>query len=171
MFKGLMLAAGAAMVAALFLAGTASAQYPQPKGSLVCVTRGGGSEIHATLRDSKGSPIKGQIITFTIISGHGSLDAYKTATDANGYAWVRATGNVTVAASYDGLRCSSVAQVLGKTFYPPSTGDAGLAAVSTGSSSDRLTSPFVAICLALLGATGTGVLVLRRHRLAVESAR
>ena len=53
MFKGLILATAVATFAALFIAGVASAQYPEPKGSLVCTTRVNvqvnGTEIYATL--------------------------------------------------------------------------------------------------------------------------
>jgi hypothetical protein len=169
MFKGLMLAAaGAATVAALFVAGTASAQYPEPKGSLVCTTRVSvtieNTEVHATLRDSKGNPVSGVGVSFSITAGSGKLDSNTAYTDSNGDAWVKAQGsNLGVQAVYDGLQCSAVAQVLGSTFSPPSTGDAGLAAPGTEGASRN--DAVLAGALAVMGASGLGAVALRRRRL------
>ena len=172
MFKGLMLAAaGAATVAALFVAGTASAQYPEPKGSLVCTTKVNveinGTEIYATLRDSKGNPVSGQTVTFKVTSGSGSLDMSTDATDGNGVAWVKANStNIGVTATYDGLQCSAVAQVLGQTFRPPATGDAGLLGSDKGAGT---ASTIFAGALAVMGAGGLGIVALRRRRVTVEA--
>lgn len=170
MFKGLMLAAaGAATVAALFVAGTASAQYPEPKGSLVCTTRVNtqinGTEIYATLHDSNGNPVPNQTVTFQVTSGTGSLDTSTDDTDANGVAWVKANStNIGVAAIYDGLQCSAVAEVLGSTFSPPSTGDAGLAATA-GADGANTDDAVLVGALAVMGVTGLGAIALRRRRL------
>jgi hypothetical protein len=165
MFKGLMLAAaGVATVAALFVVGTASAQYPEPRGSLVCTTRVnvkiGNSEIHATLRDSNGNPVNGVPVAFKVTSGSGSIDTQTAYTDSGGDAWVKATGAISVTATYDGLQCSSVAEVLGQTFHPPSTGDAGLVG-SKGGDSDSFV---LAGALAVMGISGLGLVVLRQRR-------
>ncbi len=168
MFKGLMLAAaGAATLAALFVAGTASAQYPEPKGNLVCTTKvsveAHETTFYATLRDSSGKPIAGKVVNFKVIGGTGTIDGSTDTTDANGVAWVRSkSSNISVAAIYDGIQCSAVSQILGSTFSPPSTGDAGL----VGSGGTSAQSGVLAGALVVMGASGLGVVGLRHRRFA-----
>jgi hypothetical protein len=142
MTSGKVIAAIAAIFTALALAGTASAQYPTPQGSLQCnaqvnVTIDGQSTVSATLRDFSGKPVSGQSIIFSIAGTPGgvSLSASSAATNANGVASVLLNagsnaGNVTVSAIYDGLECSAVSQVAGSVIVAPGTGDAGLAAAN-----------------------------------------
>lgn len=173
MAKGRLFAAVAAAVfTTLALAGTVSAQYPTPKGSLVCTTTVdvsiGKSTVTATLRDSAGNPVSGQTVTFTITSGKGTLSSNTATTNGSGAASVELHGaeNTSVSAVYDGLECRAVAQVLGSTFRPPATGDAGL--LGTNSNSNGV---ILALDLAVMALTGAGVLVLRQRRLATEKTR
>ncbi len=168
MFKGLTLAAGAALITALAFAGTASAQYPEPKGNLVCTTKVvveiSETHVTATLRDSSGHPVANKMVYFNIVAGGGSLDYTSDDTDGNGQAWVRYTGsNATIAATYDGLECRAVAQVLGSTFRPPSTGDGGLVG---GSTSDTVV---FGAALLVMGVTGLSFVALRRQRVRADS--
>ncbi len=151
------IAAVAAIFTALVLAGTASAQYPSPQGSLQCtaqvnVSVNDQSKVSATLRDFSGNPVVGETISFSIISGSGSLSSDTATTDANGVAMVvlnagSNAGNVSVGATYDGLECSAVSQVAGAVVVtPPNTGDAGLAAAQhDGNSTTVLATELIAL--------------------------
>ena len=169
MFKGLALAAVAATFAALFLASTASAQYPPPKGSLVCTTTAAievksvevpEAVVLATLRDAAGKPVAGETVYFQIVGGSGNLNSSSAQTNSSGVASVGMHGsNTTVAATNDGLECRTVAQVLGSRFQPPSTGDAGLAGTA-GSIS------VFGLALVIMAVSGLGIVLLQRRRLA-----
>ena len=172
MTKGRILAAAAALITALAIVGTASAQYPEPRGSLVCTTivnvQISQTTVSATLRDSTGQAVVGQDIGFWIISGSGSLSSSSASTNGSGTASVTLYdgGNTSVGAVYDGLNCSAVTQVLGQTFRPPSTGDAGLLG-----GSDSGNSPDLALVLSLgvMGLSGSALLLRRRRLTAVEN--
>ena len=168
MTKGWILAAAAATLTALALVGTASAQYPTPKGSLVCTTQVNiqisQTIVSATLRDSAGHAVVGEDVGFWIISGSGSLSSSSAITNGSGTASVTLydAGNTSVGAVYDGLECNAVTQILGTTVRPPSTGDGGLVG---GSSSDLA----LGASLAVMGLSGMALVSLRRRAVAVEN--
>jgi hypothetical protein len=170
MTTGRILAAAAALISALALVGTASAQYPEPKGSLVCTTtvnvQISETTVSATLRDSRGQAVVGQDIGFWIISGDGSLSDSSAETDGSGTASVTLydAANTSVGAVYDGLECSAVTQILGQTFRPPSTGDAGL--LGQGSDNSNLVLGF---SLGVMGLSATGLVIARRRLAAVKN--
>lgn len=157
MIKGFALAAAAALFTAVALAGTASAQYPPPNGSLVCTTNINvtinQTEIGATLRSSSGDPVVGKTLTFTVAGGT------KTAvTNEFGQAAVSYSGtSVTATVVYEDLSCAAVAQVAGSTFRPPSTGDGGLIG---DSNSDTVV---FAGALVIMAVTGLSLVALRRR--------
>lgn len=165
MTRGRILAAAAALFVAMAIAGTASAQYPTPRGSIVCTTvvnvQTNATAVSATLRDSTGRAVPGAAVNFWIVGGPGSLSASSALTDASGTATVTLLngGNTTIAAGYDGVECRAVTQVQGLSFRPPSTGDGGL----VGGSS--LATAVFAACLAVMGASGLGLVAVRRRRL------
>jgi hypothetical protein len=140
MTKGLVVAAAAAIISIFAIVPTASAQYPEPKGNLVCgvsqvsVKIVGDVMFTATLRDASGNAIAGESVYFDIVSqkGDAELSDDSTTTNASGTASVKidlgeAAGQAVVSAtSGDGLECRAVADVLSGFFTPPPTGDAGL---------------------------------------------
>ena len=185
MSKGSLIAAVAASIFALVFAGTASAQYPEPRGAMVCavshvsVTVHGSTQVTVTLRDAAGNPIANEPVYFSIVGQPGSSAALSTGsatTDASGRAATDlyvgdSAGQVTVAAvSASGIECRGLTQVVnpptptpvpgqstGVSVQPPSTGDAGLAA--TGSSNTT-----ALIALAGLGVVIGGGLAVGRIR-------
>jgi hypothetical protein len=166
MTTGRILAAAAAFFAALAIVGAASAQYPTPKGSLVCtgVVNGGQTSISATAIDGTGRVISGAVVSFWFVDGSGTLSSSTAVTNASGVATVTlvSSGTVTVAAGYDGLECRSVSQVLGQTFRPPSTGDGGLVG------DDAASTTVFAACLLVMGVSGLALVAMRRRRVTVE---
>ena len=164
MTKGRILAASAALFMALAIAGTAAAQYPTPKGSLVCTTsvniQINETQVSATIRDAAGRAIANEEVGFSIISGGGTLSNSRGLTNGSGTATVTLSGasNTSVGASYDGLECRAVAQVLGSVVRPPSTGSGGLVG-GTGSSEVLLITSF-----AVMGMSSIVLLVLRSRR-------
>lgn len=173
MTTGRILAAVAAIFTAAVLVGTASAQYPTPQGSLVCTTTVNvdinTSTVSATLRDSTGNTVSGQTVTFRVTSGTGTLSSSTATTNASGVASVILTNgsNTAVSATYSGIECSAVAQVLGSTFRPPATGDAGLVGLGDGINKSLI----LGIDLVIMGLAGIGILVMRQRRLAAERSR
>ena len=171
MTKGWILAAAAAIFMALAVAGTASAQYPTPKGNIVCTTvvnvEINQTYVSATLRDSTGKTMANAYVDFWIVSGPGQVSSSSVATDASGTATVTLIGggNTVVGAGYDGVECRAVNQVLGQTFRPPSTGDGGLA---DGDSRSKLA---FGACLLVMGVSGAALALLRRRGAAVEIER
>jgi hypothetical protein len=160
MTKGFVMAAAAAFFAALALAGTASAQYPPPSGSLVCTisvnTALGETSVSATLRDSAGRPVAGKPVHFKIESGKGQVSQESATTNSAGVASVVVAGTgVSFSAYSDDLACSSAA--LGVRFIPPGTGDAGL--LGSGAS----TTEAVAAGIVVLSAAGVGMIAMRRR--------
>lgn len=170
MTKGRVLGAAVAIMAAVFLVqvgavSNVSAQYPPPNGNLVCTTDvavsiDGMSYVSATLTDSAGTPVPGELITFEILSGPAGASLRDTAviTDGNGVATTKlltagATGNVSISATTDSAECRAVTEVKGTVFRPPSTGDGGLAGIeSATSSSTYIWMAGQIIALAMLGA-------------------
>ena len=158
MRKGSVLAAVAATLATLFFISTASAQYPEPRGHMVCVVNQinvsihGSARIGVTMRDTRGSAMTDREVRFWILSqpdGSSWLSGYKAWTDGSGSAFVtlnagsRAGHIVVVAESDDGMECSvltavfapppvEIIQRVESVVRPPATGDAGLAAIDTG---------------------------------------
>ena len=126
-----------AAIAVLIASQTAFAQYPPPKGHLVCEYTG--SKIVITLSDGGGKAVVGQWAFFEVIAGGASLSTTAVLTDGSGQGFASVSGGsgrLVVRATADGLECSIIADVLGAVvFTPPSTGDAGLAA-STGHGSE-----------------------------------
>ncbi|MPZ48774.1 MAG: hypothetical protein GEU75_05580 [Dehalococcoidia bacterium] len=141
MTKGRVIAAAAAAIAFFLIAQTASAQYPEPKGNLVCgvsqanVSVSGNLAFTATLHDGAGNPLSGQTVIFSIVSqsGDAKLSASGVTTNSSGMATVQVSagqsaGQVVVSATGgEGLECRAISEVLSVVFRPPSTGDAGLA--------------------------------------------
>ncbi len=149
MTKGRVLAATAAIMVTMFLVqsthvGIVSAQYPPPNGNLVCTTDvmvsvNNMGQVSATLTDSAGTPVPGVLVTFEIISqpGGASLVDHTVTTDANGVATTKLLtgsnpGNVSISATTESAECRAVTQIKPTVFRPPSTGDAGLAAIDGG---------------------------------------
>lgn len=149
MTKGRVLAGVAAIMATVFLiqaihVNNVSAQYPPPNGNLVCTTDvmvsvDSMGKVAATLTDSAGTPVPGELVTFEITSqpGGASLVDHTVTTDANGVAMTKLLtgdnlGIVSISATTDSAECRAVTQIRG--IRPPSTGDGGLAAVDGGNS-------------------------------------
>jgi hypothetical protein len=137
MTKGRVIAAAAATLLFFLIAQGVSAQYPPPKGNLVCVlsetkATAGSLTLTATYRDSAGNPVVGKLVNFEVVTSGGTTTASGT-TNASGAASLtvligNTTGQITIKASADDLECRGVAEVLGvSVFRPPSTGDGGLA--------------------------------------------
>jgi hypothetical protein len=139
----------------LFL-GTASAQYPPPKGGMVCIVNQinvkseSAVEITVVVRDSAGNAISNVAVFFNIISQPGdsaSLETGAETTDRDGMASTKLftghdQGQIVVSASTeDDLECRVLTEVLGEVRFviqPPSTGDGGLASFSTGIDSEKI---------------------------------
>lgn len=156
MQKGSLIAVITAAAVLVFGVQVASAQYPDPKSSLVCavnqvdVQAGGSTTMTATLRDIAGNPLAGNKVNFTVISGEASLASSSATTDRSGVATtvvnVGTSGSaVVVHAASESSQCQASTNVSG--IVPPSTGDAGLAAATA----DRTT---------VVGVAGLGVALL-----------
>lgn len=175
MTKGRVLAVFAATIAiaaSVFMVSTASAQYPPPKGGMFCASgqlvfkSGGTAVFSATIVDTTGAPVPGQLVNFAITaqSGGASLSNSSGVTDSKGMAFTTVNlgnnpGQLTVRAVNEGLQCSAVAEVQG-AITAPKTGDAGLVAVGNGSGTSLLG-------LAAIGAivfTVSGIVVARVRR-------
>ena len=157
MTKGSVIAALAAAVTFVFLAQTASAQYPPPQTNLVCAVSqvdlnvGSNVLLAATLRDASGAAMTGHAVNFSVVSGDAKLSSTSVATDADGTAVVNVyvgsnPGNVVLSASNGSVECRATAQV--NTIVPPNTGDAGLAATNHDSNAP-LTALVIGIGLTL----------------------
>jgi hypothetical protein len=147
MTKGRVLAALMAAITLTFVVqtGGASAQYPPPKGSLICAVSFISIEIHqtttvsATLINIKGEAIVGYSVVFQVVGGYASSTV--GVTDGSGTAYIDITADgsssqIIVFARFDGLQCQAMAQVIipppppvviVSVITPPNTGDAGLA--------------------------------------------
>ncbi len=125
MTKGRVATAVAAAIAFMFVAQTAFAQYPIPRGSLYCagsqlvVNTGGTATFTATLRDLAGNPMPGQTGFFDIVSQNGaaSLSTPVSTTDFTGTAGTSlfvdgAVGTIFVRAVNDGLECRALLNVI-----------------------------------------------------------
>jgi hypothetical protein len=149
MTKGRVLAALMAAIALTFVVhSSTSAQYPPPRGSLICAISKISIQINetttvsTTLIDIHGGAMSGQTVVFTIVTG-GYVSSTVAVTDDTGTAYVDVTADgtssqVVVYARFDGLQCQAMAQVLLpppppvivevlSIITPPKTGDAGLA--------------------------------------------
>ena len=133
-------------VAGLALSRTASAQYPDPVGSITATTSatsaapGGSANISCTVRDEAGAPIEGASVAFAITTNPGgaALTASEAVTAADGTTTVQldlgtAPGVVSVECSSGELTSVVLVEVLGASglppagpIEPPGTGDGGL---------------------------------------------
>jgi hypothetical protein len=151
MTKGRVAAALLAAIAFTIFAQTASAQYPPPKGNLVCVFSEVNVKFHqeitltVTLRDTAGGLMSNQAIHFSFVSQPGvtRLSTSSEFTNSAGQAFVKIfpgdkLGQVIVSAKSDGLECRAALQIVQaqelavKTIVPPATGDGGLAVGRVG---------------------------------------
>jgi len=181
MTKGVVLAALAAAISIFFVSQTAAnAQYPPPKGSLICayassrITINSSINLAVTLRDTYGNIMVGQRVNFYISSSNGSayLSTSESWTDAGGAAYVSVVvganaGNVSVSASSDGVSCNAALQIFSPPAPPPSqpvpvvevlsivspprTGDAGLVGRDSGNAYLMLGVEAGALLLVVLG--------------------
>jgi hypothetical protein len=137
------IAAIAATFAAFLFIGSVSAQYPPPKGGMVCIVNQinvkseSAVEITVVVRDSAGDAISQIDVYFNIVSqpGDASLESAVETTDGDGMASTKLfaghkQGQIVVSASTsDDLECRVITEVLGEVRFfiqPPSTGDGGL---------------------------------------------
>jgi hypothetical protein len=178
MTKGRVFAALAAIVAGILISqtvftGNAAAQYPPPQGSLVCaianidVKIDDTLQVTATLRDTAGRLVAGEVVTFTIIEGRAHVSPSVTTTNASGVAVTTLSagdslGRITVLASSRDVSCRAVAEVLSVTsFQPPKTGSGGLIDPGTDTLK-RIAYLLIGVDLGLLVATGFAFIIRRR---------
>ena len=176
MTKGrVVLAAVVATLAAFLMIQTASAQYPPPRGGIVCIVNQisvkseSAVEISAVVRDSGGNAVSGVSVFFNIVSQPGDSASLETAvetTDGSGTASTKLfagldQGQLVVSATTeDDLECRVITEVLGEVRFviqPPSTGDGGLA----GGTNAIDAGTWALIALAGLSGSVLLVLVLR----------
>ncbi|HEX5141762.1 MAG TPA: Ig-like domain-containing protein [Dehalococcoidia bacterium] len=135
MSKGSLVAAIAAIVSFFVVAQTASAQYPPPKNTLVCTVStielkaGESTTLTATLTDSSGKPVAGEVVSFKVIGGDASVSPPSATTNAQGKATTTITaganpGNLSVSATASYAECRVTSEV--SAIKPPTTGDGGL---------------------------------------------
>jgi hypothetical protein len=166
----------------------ALAQYPPPKGSLICsaaqarVVINGNVTLAVTLRDTLGRVMPGQAVVFSITAHNGT--AYLTSslsyTDAYGAAYTTVNGGfnsglVSVTASSDGVRCNATFEVIAQPpivlerqvevltiISPPNTGDGGLASASEANKTNAVYLALAAEGAAMVFFALGAVLVRRR---------
>jgi hypothetical protein len=135
MSKGSLVAAVVAIVSFFAVAQTASAQYPPPKNTLLCTVStielkaGESATLTATLTDSSGKPIAGEVVSFKVVSGDASVSPSSATTNAQGKATTTITaganpGNLSVSATASYAECRVTSEV--SAIKPPTTGDGGL---------------------------------------------
>jgi hypothetical protein len=99
----------------------AAAQYPTPRGALLCtsgvITAQANSSFQftATLVDINGAPVPGNTVTF-IVSGNATLSTTSATTDGNGQAFTTVNtlaggGQIVVSAAIDQFVCRAVVNV------------------------------------------------------------
>jgi hypothetical protein len=157
------------LVAVLSSPELASAQYPEPVGSVIArtanstVSAGGATVISCTLLDTGGDPVVGEdvVISITAQPGGASLAANQGTTDASGTAstvlQVGSTPGLVVVACISGELTSQVfVEVMGVTAAPPqaplsapSTGDGGLIPAPAGPMDEALATVLVIFALGL----------------------
>ena len=183
MTAGRILAAVAAAISIYFVAQTgASAQYPPPKGSLVCQTAeskviiNGNITLVVTLRATDGSLMVNQNINFSIISSNGTASLSQTSgvTDGNGQAFTTiyagsGVGTISVQATSDSVQCQAQLQIFNPcatppacvpptpqieilTIRPPTTGSGGLAAGGSSAGDSALIAVVGMLGLVMAGA-------------------
>jgi hypothetical protein len=159
MIKGVVAAAAAAIIFFIAAQGV-SAQYPPPKGNLLCVlgqttvTAEGTILFSVTYRDSAGAPVVGKVVGFDVVSqdGRARLSSNTGVTNAAGVATVtvsinNSTGQIVVRATADELECRGIVEVLTTAvFRPPTTGDGGL--VELREEFNKVPNQYVAAALA-----------------------
>jgi hypothetical protein len=111
-----------AMLAVAHIApSSASAQYPTPKGALLCTSgvitaqTNSSFQFTATLVDIMGAPVPGNTVNF-IVSGNATLSSTSATTDGNGQASVTVNttgggGQIVVSAAIDQFVCRAVVNV------------------------------------------------------------
>jgi hypothetical protein len=165
MRKGSLMAALVAAAAFLFVANTASAQYPPPKETLVCVVadvqikEGDTTRLTVTLRDVSGQPLSERTLYFSVVSGSAQLSSSSAITDGSGNAWVTVTpgsGDAMISARSDSAECRATIST-SRTISPPATGSGGL----TGNNDKSAAVAALVLTVLSLGMSAT---LLRRGR-------
>lgn len=160
------------------LGGAAQAQYPGTLGGLICDTGGvtavmtnSNVGLTATLTDPAGQPIAGQVLAFTAQAGGTVISQGTATTNSNGVATFNLgvganAGTIVLSAVGGSISCSSnvssqtlVSEVLGSTFVPPVTGEAGM----LGAGESTSTNTLLLIASGVITALAAGLIGVRNR--------